>query len=787
MNGRTADREIRFTYVETAIITLSIAMLMFEILQTITISLQAFQHNAFLVISFCLMGLGGGGSLATMMGKRSDVDPVQVMWWSAFLFSLTLAVTAIAASRTVSLPLLIIFGFIPYIFAGLFLAFLFRAWPERANRSYFLNLVGSGIGCLGLVWLLNGTGDAALVILFVAALAMSAAVLLGAALPKRRVLLPLVAMALLLLAIPFRGNLFLFPPAPSKGMGILVNQPGVETNVSWSKWGYLGRLDVVKILDGIENFPHVRSVALQADMDAGCDVAILFAAAGNWTAAIDFKGNAEFRDRFVRDALYSAPYIVTDEPDVLNIGFGGGVDIFLALQNGARSVTGVDINPLMVEAGRKGLPGYYSDFYNDPRLDVRIMDGRTFVKSTKKKFDAITMTAVDTGELLHSNAKVNLEGYLYTQEAFDDYLDVLKDGGFIYVHRPYREMMRLAVTGIKALRRAGVEHPENHVAVLGRDISTAVWGSVLIGKKALTGEQQQVLRETYAGRISYLPADGGSDERFSRFFAAVAAGKEDEYLSTLPYNLEPVTDDSPFFYRFGRSRNGLMVNAFFLRLLIMVGAIALALIILPLVGTVPGGEGISMNLLRTLLYFGAIGCGFMLIEICLIQKLVLFLGHPSYSVTVTLFAILIFSGLGSIFGRRFDARSRRTAFIIWVPILAAAVLYASGIAPLLDGVRVDSLWARFVLVVLLLAPGSFFMGMPFPTMIRQMQGERESLILWAWGVNSFLSVAASILTIILAMEIGFSRVLYLGGAFYVLAFVMFLLSIRPKRAAENTS
>jgi hypothetical protein len=179
-------------------------------------------------------------------------------------------------------------------------------------------------------------------------------------------------------------------------------------------------------------------------------------------------------------------------------------------------------------------------------------------------------------------------------------------------------------------------------------------------------------------------------------------------------------------------------------------------------------------------YFAAIGAGFMLIEICLIQKLVLFLGHPSYSVTVTLFSILIFSGLGSVVSRKLDTTRKTAALMIWGAIILAAIFYATALSDVLLRVHTDSLAVRSIAAALLLAPGSFFMGMPFPTMIRLLGGRDPVLIPWAWAVNAFTSVAASVLTVLFAMRFGFTTVMYLGAVFYLVSLLFYLTRIRTQ-------
>ena len=779
-------RPIRFPCVEASIVLISIAMLMYEILQTITLSLQALEWNAFLVISLCLMGLGSGGSLATWLGTKKALSVSSVLWWSAMTFGISSIIFAIASSWTLSLPILIFLGFIPYVPVGVFLSYVFKTWPERSNRSYFFNLAGSGLGCVGLIWIVNGTGDAELTIFIIAAIALLAAVLVGALEPRRRMLAPVLLVIVLAALVPFRQSLFGYSPARGKGMDMIIDDSRIESEIVWSKWGYLGRLDVLKPGDGIENFLLGGSL-LRTVLDQGCEPRLLFASGGNWTKAIDFKGNASYRQSFVNNSRHTIPYLLTNKPDVLNIGFGGGVDIFLALYHDAESVVGVDINPLMVEAGRTYLRGYFDDFFFDPRVTIKVMDGRTYVRNTPRNFDVVSLTAVDTGEVLHSSANVLLEYYLYTQEAFDEYFAILKEKGFVYVSRPLIDTMRIMASAVSTLRRIGAENPTEHFAILGRgEIGRGRWRSVLIGNKPLTIHEKRIIQMHYGRQLGYLPGVLSASKLYNRFFDAVNRGTESEFLANFAYNISPVWDDRPFFYEFGRGLWDSVAIRLLLKVLVGIIVIAAALIFLPLYGLRLKEDDAHRPWLVVMGYFAAIGVGFMLIEICLIQKLVLFLGHPAYSVAVTLFSILIFSGLGSIVSQKLDTKRKTVAVMIWGSIIVAAIFYATALSAVLPWLHADSLVLRSIVAALLLAPGSFFMGMPFPVMIRLLGERGQNLISWAWAVNAFTSVAASVIAVLFAMRLGFTNVMYLGAVFYLVSLFFYLMRIRVQADSQGT-
>jgi SAM-dependent methyltransferase len=773
--------QARMGLIELAVILVSTAMLMFQIQQTIIMSLQALEKNAFLVVSLCLLGLGSGGSIVTWLTRKRQLDSGTVLRTCALAFGILLVVMTALSSRVLALPALIVLGVVPYVFVGVFLAVIFQSWPQRANRLYFFNLVGSGIGCLALVGLIGATGDATLALIIIGAISVLGAIAVDVAYGVRRPVQPVVVLIGLMALIPIRHQLYDFKPAARKGMARIINDPRIESSVDWSRWGYLGRLDVVRPGKGIENFARGGG-RVSDQLAAGLAVRYLFASGGNWTEAVDFTGNTAARDTFVTTSRHGMPYTLAGEaPDVLNIGFGGGVDIFLALAFGAKSVVGVEINPLMIKAGREHLAGYYDDFYNDPRVTIYEMDGRAYVRGTDRRFDTVSLTEVDTGELLHSHAQVLSENYLYTREAFADYMRVLKPGGFLYVSRPHIQTMRTLATGLEALRNIGIADPERHFVVLGQGKGgKAGWRSVLISKRSLSDDDIRVLEAKYDNDIAYSPLHPERDETYANLFRRVSNDEEHIYFEKWEVDFTPVSDDRPFFYEYGRGLTDSVGSRILLKVLAWVTLIAAVMILLPMFAA--RGTGPRRPAAGIFGYFTAIGLGFMFVEIGMIQKLTLFLGHPSYSVTVTLFSILVFSGLGSITAARFDI-ARRTAWIIWPPILIATLFYALGLGAVIGAIQTDSIVARVIIAALLLAPGSFFMGMPFPTFVRSMRGEDTALIPWGWAINSFTSVAASVLTVLFAMRFGFTAVMFLGAAAYISALVLFLHRVGRSRVA----
>jgi len=744
---------------------MSLAMLSFEILQTMTMSLRALESGAFFVIALCLLGLGAGGTITVGIARLGKPAPNIVLRNSAIGFSVSVLGGGLLAQHTASLWSFALIGVIPFLFVGVFLSFAFQTFPGRINRLYFFDLLGSAIGCVAAIALVSYFASASSVLLFVAVLALLAACLVT----RRSRLLPICVLIAVVMLSPWASDVLEYEPSRDKGLGKLLAEPRAEAEITWSKWGYLGRLDVVKLGRGAEHFPYggAHSALMISE---GVDVRFLFASGGNWTRALDFRGRVDLIPKFVRHNRNSLAYLLTERPDVLNIGFGGGIDPFLAIQHDAASITAVDINPLMIEADKRHLKGFYEGALDDPRVSIELMDGRAFVRSTQKQFDVISLTAVDTGEALHQNAHVVLESYLYTMEAFDDYFSVLRPEGFLYFVRPRMQTMRLLRTGVDALRRRGVRNPARHIVVLP-SVGHNAWTNVLISMSPLTATQRERITGRYTNAVYHPPSTSSGDRLFEQFLRVVAQKRDNGFQPFRGFDVTPIVDDRPLFYDFGVGILDSYATKTIAKALLYALIIALLLILLPAWWLRRNSEG-KGPLARAGVYFASIGVGFMFIEIGVIQKLVLFLGHPTYSVTVTLFSVLLFSGIGSLCANRWSVVNAGGSLLVWVGVLCGALFYAFGLDYVLGNVAISM---RIPIVVLLLAPASFFMGMPFPIMLREMDKRGNGLIPFGWAINAFASVIASIVSVLAAIHIGFTAVIVLGGAMYGIAAVALVL------------
>jgi hypothetical protein len=415
-----------------------------------------------------------------------------------------------------------------------------------------------------------------------------------------------------------------------------------------------------------------------------------------------------------------------------------------------------------------------------------IDDGRSYLTRTTERFDVIQASLVDTWAATGAGAYTLTENTLYTVEAFRDYLDHLADAGVLSVTRWVFDGLRLVSLAQAACASRGCD-PRSQLIIVQHDkVAT-----FLLKKTPFSQDEIGAIREAAARHdftILYAPGAADTDNDNARL---ITAGDREGFYDSYPQDIRPTTDDRPFFFHttkladqfqvaFGRSMlfgNGLSA------LLTLLG-ISTALVVLFVVGplAVSGGH-LPEGWPGWLAYFGALGAGFMLIEVSTLQRFVLLLGHPVYSLTVTLFSLLLGTGAGAWASRRIsDAALPSVASAGLVAIAAAGVVYALAVPQFV-------LWAiplsrplRIAAAIALLMPTGVVLGIPMPAGIRLLSARAPQMVSWAWGMNGALSVVGATLAIFIAMNWGFTTTMFVASAAYLVAFAA-LQSLKGRLAA----
>lgn len=468
----------------------------------------------------------------------------------------------------------------------------------------------------------------------------------------------------------------------------------------------------------------------------------------------------------------------------LIIGAGGGLDVLTALAAGAGHVAAVEINPLIVDAVLGRFAEFTGDLYRDPRVEPVVAEARRFVETDERRWDRIVLSGVDTFAATEAGAFALAENSLYTVEAFETYLDRLEPDGLLMMTRwwfePPRQTLRLALTAAEALRRRGVEAPARSLF-----IARAERNSLFLMKNGdFTREEITALLAACVQRGAE-PVFALETPSHPTFVKALVTGDPRVFVQDYPYRVDPATDDRPFFFETTRLRSVFQTEGDWIRdriggqEVLVASMLVLILLCLPLLlleRAARARAGASAPR-RALFGIAALGLGYMLVEVPLLQRLALPLGHPVLAVAVVLVALLLWSGLGSLLSARLGLdRLATVALACAVAILLSLWVGLSGVE---DGLMHLPLATRILSVVALLAPAGLAMGMPFPLALRALSGHDALFVPSAFLWNGIASVLAGPLAVALSMELGFQATLLLGVLCYVLAAALLRGGARP--------
>jgi hypothetical protein len=751
----------------------SLATLLLELALTRVFSVVYFYHFAFLAISIALFGLGAGGvfsyvvagwrgSLYGKLGVLAAINAIAIVLCLAFLVDRTgnmQAAELIAAYFIAALP---------FLLSGTIISLAISDAIERVDRVYFFDLAGAAGGCAVLVPLLNWVGGPNTILVAAVLFAVSSAIWFHLAHGPRGRAIAVFLGLLLVALITYNAKYFLIDVKFAKGKPL--------ENEEFVQWNTFSRIALKR-----EPGSGLKSIVIDADAATG-------------VARFDFN-HLSPRQKF--DLGYEGPglpYLLRPAAKTLVIGPGGGWDVARALASGSKDITGVEINPIIATViMRKRFPQYSNHLYFRPEVKIAVEDGRSFIRRSPDLYQVLQATLVDTWASTAAGAFALSENNLYTTNAFVDYLSHLTSDGILSFTRwgfdPPRESLRLVSVAYAALKQLGQKDPAQSIIVV-RENSTALqgWGArdtILIGRNPFSAadiNRVQGAAATAKMQVIYVPGTTVD----SPFRQLLLSHDLRDFYSAYKFDVTPVTDDRPFFFftvqprdfwRFithaSRETEDYKINSALPVLFGLVGISILATLLIlalpPLLfrHRLPAATGS----IRPLLFFLFIGAGYILIEVALIQKLILFLGHPTYALTVVIFSMLLSSGLGSFASKRLvRADSGRLRSLLM--LILAAVLVLSAILPPITEAGVSLPFPLKVLVsVALISPVGFAMGMPFPTGLTLLERVMPASVRWAWAINAASSVMGSAAAMFLAIYLGLQITLVIGGLFYFAAWI----------------
>lgn len=656
-------------------------------------------------------------------------------------------------------------------------------FPRQINSLYAADLAGAATGCILAVGVLR-IADAPSAIAMLSGLAAAGSMLFATGDSSSR--LRRIAVVCGALAVGF---------AAWSGYRAVTNRPWLrlawakgrpEAHTMFEKWNSYSRIRVY----GDPTKPRAPwavspacpapsvSRELNLTIDSTADTPLTF-----------FDGDLR-RVQYLKCSATNVVYALRPDSRVLIVGTGGGRDILSALAYDQPSIVGVELNPEILSAVNGTFGDFTGHLDTNPKVRLVADEARSYLARHKDLYDIIQISFIDTWAATAAGAFVLSENSLYTVEAWKVFLARLRPGGVLAVSRWYfrdqpAEMYRLTALAARSLREAGVEHPRNNLIVVRQWLEeheeVEGIGTLLVGNDPFTEKDLTKARE-FAQRLEFdlvLSPDASLDPTFAK----IASSTDLDLLAAdYPLNIEPPTDDSPFFFHMLRLRDvfnrqlqrqepasaNFQAVAVLGGLLATVCVLTILCIIIPLVIT--SEKAVLRGTIPLFVYFGSIGIGFMLVEISQMQRLIVFLGHPTYGLSVVLFALLLASGLGS-----YSTRGFRNFVSTRLLALLAVVATFGVLSPYLTDLYRDATTAiRIIVAAGILAPLGFFMGMALPLGMRAAASRSAALTPWLWGINGATSVVASVVAVVIALSSGITASYWTGFAAYAVGIAVLI-------------
>jgi len=782
------------------------SVLLFELALTRIFSIVLWYDYAFMAISIAFFGLGIGSLLTHILKNKVKREqlPSKILQ-TTIIFAVSVPIFLLVIGHVIPPNIHFIYLFylsssIPFFFAGISMSLIFFAMPREVSKLYFIDLVGAAAATLMLDPLMQRLGAESVLLsaaLLVIGPSLIAALVLSAPSQKKNVSkapiienkiklsgIIVLAASAILLAVNTDANILAIKPGENKGLHYQLAKPSEFEHLE-TQWNSFSRIDVTRQLHSQDsqdddNNNNGRSRALSAiAIDADADTPV-------------FKWNGSSADLvWLKRFMDYLPFEISkDVNNTLVIGSGGGEDVLVALAGGSKKVTAVEINPLIISTAKQ-FGSSAGNLYERKGVELFIDDGRRFISSSDSKYDRIVIKLVDSWAAQLAGGYALSENYLYTVEAFRQYLSHLdEDNGMLVMVRWNFELPRLMPLVAESLRQekkgGSSEDIRKQILVVenrpglyfeSNDKQTIYPVLLMIKNNPFTESEINLAKERIANnnaRVIAMP--GGYIQPpydtllLDKNYYHSQKLQESDVRAIL--ELKPPTDDSPFYFAKEQVPNQMIL---LLETVLGVSAV-LALLLIYYYSRRNRALSITSSTSSWfhMIFVIFIGLGFMFLEITFIQKFLLLLGTPIMALTVILFSILLSSGIGAYLSGKLFHKNPYKAVVVSIPLLVGIVLaYYALLQGIIDSSIIMQLPQRILLTFALLSPAGLLMGFQFPSITRMAsmyssQGEHtDENITLLWGINVIASVIATVLTAISSMVIGFNGNLLLGAGLYL--------------------
>jgi hypothetical protein len=790
----------------------SFSTLLFELLQTRMLSFIFWHHIVYLTVSMALLGFGISGTLVAIFQEKFTVGRrLMSRLVSGFGISAMLAVVSCSAFPVIDRGPInflarLVFSYVvfllPFVFSGSIISLILSSRKLSVGKLYAVDLIAAALGCALVSTLLLKWGPQRVSY----AIGVFSGILAWMWCKRSDVMSRAASISTIILGLGLLiGPQLSIYPVFNKELFSLLEKKGAT--LEHTEWTPLCRIDVIgsQLESLLVNLNKDVSTLRKPDMykvltqDASAHTQI-------YSRALIVNIWDSIRKRPFHIDPRCAPYWLKQHPEIGIIGTGGGFEVICALGYGAKSIEGAELNPITYRLMKSTYSDYCGHFLEDPRVVLKNEEGRAMLRHLTRKLDIIFVEAVDTYAAMQAGAYVLGESYLYTVEALQEMMSKLNNDGMLTFYRwaqlPPTESLRLCGLACEVYRRMGITGFEKNIVCMIPDEAqpsiTCVFkksaftpkelgilinaskdnnAKIIYFPKVFPKGEQKILEDGY-----YSHCDANTLEfrtAFNGMIAAFVANRESEFIRSYPYQLSLSTDDSPFLFAcYPQSPSGLPLVS--LRYLLnsshMVLLVALCESIIASVVAIfwplwhYKREGIKVPFAgHFVVYFAAVGFGFMLVELCLVQKSVLLLGNPLYALSVVLGTILLSAGLGSYIQGRVNCGAREGSLFFSACFLGVLGLLIFGLTPLIYSCLTYDLPVRMLLTFLILMPCGICMGTFFPIGLKAIKDLSPDFVPWAWGINGCASVFGSFAAITLAIWLGFTWSLSIGACTYAVA------------------
>ncbi|MBU1164496.1 hypothetical protein KKA15_02965 [Patescibacteria group bacterium] len=765
---------------------ISLSVLYFE-LTLIRLFSIIFQSNlSFLGISIALFGLAVGGIVVYFLPSHFEEKDFNIkLIFLCLSYSLSLAIIAIVLLlpiRISNLPIVLtfctfIFTSIPFIIANVCLSYIFKIKTKIINKLYFYDLVGAAIGVVLAIILMTSLSIFNVIIVAIITGFIATIIFSNKNKPITYSIFIIIFILVILVCQNQKYNFI--------KIDIIYSKLNATKEIIFEKSNSFSHISVS--IEDNQDGVVLESLSPSISREDMPDILGTRIDVNAYTPIYGFDGDLD-KVNFLNSDLSSIAYQISPPSQVLIIGPGGGRNVLMALLS-KHKVTGVDINPIIINDMMKNeFKDFSGQLYLNPNVEIIVAEGRSYINKETKKYQVIDLPLVDTWASTSAGNLALVESYLYTVEAFEQYLHHLKKDGLLTITRWNTDGMRIVTLFLEASKILGISKPENNIAIIQIQGRTGKYLNNYIVKTTPFTENEILnmknVVKTNDFKIIYLPY-----EKHQNDYNDLLTSKDQQlFIDSYHKDIKIIDDNRPFFFSASITKksftkniwrsNGGIVSTFYIVLLF-----TLLCLLIPLIYTKSLLKKINKNQRSFILYLGYFSClglAFIFIEMSLLQKFILYLEQPIYSYSVILAGLLFFAGIGSYISNNFNCSNKKTFFFIVLSIFVLISVLFLLLPVLINATLSLPIYNKIFISILCIAPLSMLMGMMMPMGLKRINHYELNIIIpWCWAVNGALSVLATVTAIILAINYGFNIVLSLGGIFYIVSF-LFILSLKEK-------